>query len=175
MKIRTRWPLAMIGIVVLCIGALAFARIVHHHPTTKTKARARVQAHLGQPTPLPSPALTSLEQQVFETLDPGGKETVAAFLAGTPGPLDNYLLKLEGMVDLANARYGTPDRENWQQALPVAKVLEEGMCDCAQRNWLNQFIATGEAGLAGDMAAYHQQGETMAGIGRHNGDPVVSR
>ncbi len=159
----------------LCVGAFAFAWTVHQHPTTKIKAQARAQAQRGQPTPLPSPALTSLEQQVFETLDPGGRQTVAAFLANTPGPLDNYLLKLEGMVDLANARYGTPDRENWQQALPVAKVLEEGMCDCAQRNWLNQFIATGEAGLSGDLATYHQQGETMAGIGRHNGDPVVSR
>ncbi len=134
-----------------------------------------MQAPGSQPARPAPPALTSQERTIFETLDPGGKEAVAAFLASTPGPLDNYLLKLEGMVDLANARYGTPDRENWQQALPVAKVLEEGICDCAQRNWLNQFIATGEAGLTGDLTTYHQQGETMAGIGRHNGDPVVSR
>ena len=174
MRTRPGWLLAMIGAGVLCAGALAFARTTHHHrPATKTKARA--QAQNRQPTPLPSPALTSLEQQGFETLDPGGKEAVAAFLASTPGPLDNYLLKLEGMVDLANARYGEPDHDTWQQALPIAKVLEEGMCDCAQRNWLNQFIATGKAGLAGDLTAYHQQGETMAGIGRHNGDPVVGR
>ncbi len=173
MRNRTGWLLATMVAGGLCAGAFAFARRVHHHHPTKT--RARVPAQREQPTPLPSPALTSLEQQVFEKLDPGGKEAVAAFLARTPGPLDNYLLKLEGMVDLANARYGTPDRENWQQALPIARVLEEGMCDCAQRNWLNQFIATGEAGLTGDLATYHQQGETMAGIGRHNGDPVVSR
>ncbi len=174
MRIHPGWQLTALGAGALCAGALALAWTVHDQRTA-TETKARVPAPQRQPTPLPAPALTSPEQQVFVTLDPGGKEAVTTFLARTPGPLDNYLLKLEGMVNLANARYGTPDREDWQQALPVAQVLEQGMCDCAQRNWLNQFIATGEAGLAGDLTAYHQQGETMAGIGRHNGDPVVSR
>ncbi len=171
-KIRTDWLLATIGAGVFCAGAFAYPRIVHDQ---RAAMEPKAQVQRSQPALLPSTALTSPERAVFETLDPGGKESVTAFLASTPGPLDNYLLKLEGMVDVANARYGAPDKESWQQALPVAKVLEEGMCDCAQRNWLNQFIAMGEAGLAGDLTAYHQQGETMAGIGRRNGDPVVSR
>ena len=116
-----------------------------------------------------------MEREVFETLDPADKNAVAVFLANTPGPLDNYLLKLEGMTAVGNARYGAPDREGWQKALPVARVLEQSMCDCAQRNWLNQFVATGEAGVTGDLEEYHRRGEVMAGISRYNGDPVVSR
>ena len=116
--------------------------------------------------------LTSLAQQKLDSLDAGDRGSVNAFLAKTPGPLDNYLLNLEGMTDVANARYGTPDAAAWARALPIARVLEQGMCDCAQRNWLNQFIALGESGLAGDRAKYHAQGEVMATIGRFNGDSV---
>ena len=176
-KTRTSWLLAAVGAGALYAGALVLAGITPGHRAVESKARERTQPHESPPKPaLPaSVALTSPERAAFETLDPGGKEAVATFLTNTPGPLDNYLLNLEDMVDVANARYGTPDKERWRHALPVARVLEEGMCDCAQRNWLNQFIALGEAGLSEDLAAYHQQGETMASIGRRNDDPVVSR
>lgn len=141
--------------VVLCAGALVLTK----NTGDKSPVQAPVQIRVGQPASLPPVELTSPEKQVFDGMDATGQKTVTSFLAQTPGPLDNYLLKLEGIVDVANARYGEPDRESWQQALPVARVLKEGMCDCAQRNWLNQFVALGESGLAGDMENYHQQGD----------------
>ncbi len=177
-KRRAGWVLTVAG-----VAALVLARTAHDHRTA-AKARAHTQARAlaqaqdqrqpsDQPAELPPPPLTPAEQAVFARLDPGSREAACAFFFNTPGPLDNYLLKLEGIVNVGNARFGEPDPENWRLALPVAKILEQGMCDCAQRNWLNQFIATGEAGLAGDLEAYHRCGQTMASIARHNGDPVI--
>ena len=179
-KIRTGWLWAVLGVGVLGAGAFVFNEDGRDGGMT-TQPLSPAQVPLAQPPAspaapaVPAPELTSVQREVYEILDPAGKEAVAVFLANTPGPLDNYLLKLEGITNVGNARYNAPNRESWQEALPIARVLEQGMCDCAQRNWLNQFIATGEAGLSGDLDAYHQHGETMASISRYNGDPVVIR
>ncbi len=148
--------------------ATASARAVNNLPATIPLTRIDTN-RTAQVAPV---VLNSTAWQTLDGLNASDKALVNAFLAHTPGPLDNYLLNLEGMTDMANARYGAPNPAAWARALPIAKVLEQGMCDCHQRNWLNQFIALGEAGLTGDLATYHAQGEVMATIDRFNGDSI---
>ena len=156
----------------LCVGALVAAKNTGEKSSVQTSAPVQRNQPVNS---FPRVELTSLEKQVFNEMDATGQKTVTAFLTQTPGPLDNYLLKLEGMVEVANAPYGEPDKASWERALPVAKILEQGMCDCAQRNWLNQFIVLGEVGLTGDRDQYHQQGKVMASIMRYDGDKIVSQ
>ena len=163
---------------VLCACGAAVLWTVN--PTTTSEravsgfpsASPATRVDVNQTLQVPPGVLNSAAQQELDSLKASDKALVSAFLAGTPGPLDNYLLNLEGMTDMANARYGVPNPESWARALPIARVLEQGMCDCHQRNWLNQFITLGEAGLTGDLANYHAQGEVMAGISRFNDDSV---
>ena len=165
------------ALAVCAVGAGVFQ--FDHQPVSRRRALRGLPTTVpgsrlddNRTVQIPPGVLNSSAQQKLDGLNASDKAAVSTFLAYTSGPLDNYLLNLEGMTDLANARYGEPDQAAWAQALPIARVLEEGMCDCAQRNWLNQFIALGESGLTGDAAKYHEQGEVMATIGRFNGDSV---
>ena len=85
----------------------------------------------------------------------------------------NELLKLSGLVNLAGALYAAPDQDQWRQALPVAKELVQGTCDCAQRSWLNTFIEMGAYALAGDEENYRKHGEIIVTLGRSNDESAA--
>jgi hypothetical protein len=73
---------------------------------------------------------------------------------------DSDLKGLAAMVHLAAAKKDAPSAEQWTRALPIAKKLAAGACDCEQRNWLNQFITMGNYALSGS-AQYHESAKLM--------------
>lgn len=85
----------------------------------------------------------------------------------------NELLNLSGLVNLASAPYAPPDRDQWRQALPIAKELVRGTCDCAQRSWLNTFIEMGAYALADDEENYRKHGEIIVTLGRNNDESAA--
>lgn len=85
----------------------------------------------------------------------------------------NELLKLSGLVNLAASPYTPPDKDQWRQAVSVAKELVQGSCDCVQRSWLKTFVEMGDFALAGDEENYRKLGEIMVTLGRSNDESAA--
>ena len=81
---------------------------------------------------------------------------------------DADLLKLSAMVNLPNAEERRIDKEQWGRALPIARQLVQGPCDCEQRNWLNHYIEMGENALAGSNDAYFKLAILMQKMARND-------
>jgi len=73
---------------------------------------------------------------------------------------DVDLKSLASLVNLAAAKQGSPNKDQWTQAIPIANKLLQGPCDCEQRNWLNQFVTMGNYALAGSPQ-YYQSARLM--------------
>lgn len=86
---------------------------------------------------------------------------------------DDYLLKLSGMVNLANARDETPDKAQWRQATTVAEHLQAGPCDCEQRNWLHHFVEMGTAVESDDKFRYYELADLMRTLGRNDAQAMA--
>ena len=86
---------------------------------------------------------------------------------------DQALLRLSGMVNLANAMNEPPNEAEWQQALPIAEKLLVSPCDCAQRNWLNHFVAMGNHALHGSEDEYKKSAQLIVTLGRNNDQAVA--
>ena len=76
------------------------------------------------------------------------------------------------MVDLANAADRPPDKEKWQQALVIADKLQQGPCDCEQRNWLHHFIETGNSALTAP-ADYAENVQLMLKLARNDKQAMI--
>ena len=81
---------------------------------------------------------------------------------------DEYLQKLGLMVDPSGAALHNPDKAQWAKAMPVAKKLVEGPCDCAQRVWLKRFIEMGDFAMADSKDQYTKAAQFIATIGRND-------
>ena len=81
---------------------------------------------------------------------------------------DEDLLRLSASVGLANAPDRSIDKERWARVMPVAEKLVQGPCDCEQRNWLNHFIAMGEAARNGADEQYYQLAGLMVKLARND-------
>ena len=156
--------------VLLALAATATAFYFHGHdatprPKTVSAVRAMPVADAVQkPAPNPTPV-----------------STATAFAASGITPLptdatsvpDEDLLKLSGLVDLANARYQHPDKARWAQAIPVAQNLLSGPCDCEQRNWLNHFVEMGNDALSNSNDSYYEHANLMVTLGRNDKDAMA--
>ena len=102
-------------------------------------------------------------------------QTIAPLPANATVVPDEDLLKLSGLVRLANARYAHPDKERWSRAIPVAQQLLAGPCDCEQRNWLNHFVAMGNDAITNLDQQYHEEAQLLATLGRNDQDAMARR
>ena len=102
-------------------------------------------------------------------------QTIAPLPANATAVPDEDLLKLSGMVRLANARYARPDKARWNLAIPIAQQLLTGPCDCEQRNWLNHFVAMGNDAIANSDNRYHEEAQLLATLGRNDQDAMARR
>ena len=102
-------------------------------------------------------------------------QLIAPLPANATAVPDEDLLKLAGLVRLANARYARPDKARWSQAIPIAQQLLAGPCDCEQRNWLNHFVAMGNDAVANSDAQYHEEAQLLATLGRNDEDAMARR
>jgi len=100
----------------------------------------------------------------FQTINsspaPVSKPVAFSAPANAPAVHDADLKQLATLVDLAAAKNAAPSVAKWTKALPIAKQLAAGTCDCEQRNWLNQFIAMGDYALSG-APEYHESAKLM--------------
>ena len=80
---------------------------------------------------------------------------------------DADLLRLSAMVDLPNAADHLPDKAGWQQAIVIADQLQQGPCDCEQRNWLKHFVETGNSALS-SPAEYAENVQLMLKLARND-------
>ena len=87
---------------------------------------------------------------------------------------DERLLRLAGMVDLANARYAHPDKKQWSAAMPLAVNLMTGPCDCGQRNWLAHYVEMGSFALSDSRHQYQASAELMATLALENDDRALA-
>jgi hypothetical protein len=46
------------------------------------------------------------------------------------------------------------EKAAWAKELPVAEQMQQGMCDCTERNWLNHFVETAKLALTGSSEYY---------------------
>ena len=81
---------------------------------------------------------------------------------------DDDLLRLCALVDLANAANHPPDKEGWKQAIPIAERLQQGPCDCEQRNWLHHFVETGNSALSDSADQYAENAQLMLTLARND-------
>ncbi len=81
---------------------------------------------------------------------------------------DADLLKLSAMVNLPNADERRINKEQWALAVPIAKQLVQGPCDCEQRNWLNHYIELGNDALTGSDDAYYNLAVLMHKMARND-------
>lgn len=92
---------------------------------------------------------------------------------GLPDPAAPGQIKVDAMDQLAYS-VGLDDpvvqgdfkKEKWAKAIQVAeKMANNGQADCAQRNWLNQFVDAGKLALAGSPE-YYERVQMVAGLAR---------
>jgi hypothetical protein len=93
--------------------------------------------------------------------------------SGLPDPAAPGQIKVDAMDQLAYA-VGLDDpvvqgdfkKEKWAKAITVAeKMANSGQADCAQRNWLNQFVDAGKLAIAGSPE-YYERVQMVAGLAR---------
>ena len=164
-KLEKRLAIACFAMV--AVGALAVRAVfiqLTHVETPPTGPTPTGQSAVRVLTPASSPASPRPSSVGVEAESP----TLTTTLDLPADDTRNELLKLSGLVNLAGSPYVSPDQEQWRQAIPVARDLERGTCDCAQRNWLKTFIQMGEFALAGDEENYRKHGEIMVTLGRSN-------
>ena len=96
------------------------------------------------------------------TMPPKPPATPAPAVNVTPADLEN----LARMVSLVDAPQQDFKKEQWEKAIPVAeKLMNNGSCDCEQRNWLTQFIAAGNMAISGSEE-YYQHAQFLATLYR---------
>jgi hypothetical protein len=83
------------------------------------------------------------------------ENTPSSAQPGMEAVQDADLAQLAVAVQLGASANSAADARKWAQQLPVAQGLKQKMCDCEQRNWLNQFIATGKDAVAGSPGYAH--------------------
>ncbi len=100
-------------------------------------------------------------------------ETIPPLPPNATAVPDRDLLALAQAVDLPNATSHRPDKERWKQALLVAERLEQGPCDCEQRNWLTHFIEMGHFALVGPEADYREAARLLSTLGRNDAQAMA--
>ncbi len=163
-----------IACAVLLIGGIALLRSPRPAESPKTAAETSAQipaasaqaAIVRQSAVAPAqvaPAETTLAAESLPPLSPKA--------ASVP---DKYLLNLSARVDLPHAGLRPPDKARWSRSIRVAEQLLQGPCDCAQRNWLNHFVAAGNLALTGSVADYQKELALLVTLARNDSQPIAS-
>lgn len=164
-----------LGMVVVVIGAVCFGMAVvsndRKEPVAKPepvkivqpKTASTVQTHhsLFADRPIAAP-VKRVE-----------RETPVAAPAPTPaGVTPKDLEKLAIVVDLSEDVGSNFKKEQWEKAIPMAEQMLERTVDCGQRNWLNQFVATGNYAVSGS-AEYFRSAKLLSTLYRNNQELVT--
>ena len=155
------------GSLAAVLYAAAFATSHLHHPQVVT-ARA-VSAPAKMPADAPTAPSTSVgTAQALSTMPPQADITIPPLPANATSVPDDDLLRLCAMVSLANAANVPPDKAGWQQAIPIAEKLQQGPCDCEQRNWLHHFVETGNSALTDSADQYAENVQVLSTLARND-------
>jgi hypothetical protein len=110
------------------------------------------------PSPVPAEPQTQLE--------------APAFTQPLANPVNTSdLSKLERQVHLKNSDLANVSKSEWEKALPKAKQLLQGACDCEERNWLNHFVETGNDALAG-AKEFQDSAKLLASLPKNDEEAV---
>ena len=142
------------GLLVVAVAKLGTG----HPPVAPPSATAAVPVSALKPSPALAAATATPELSV----------NIPPLPANATNVPDEDLLKLSASVDLANALDRSIDKERWARVMPVAEKLVQGPCDCEQRNWLNHFIAMGEAARNGADEEYRQLAGLLVKLARND-------
>ena len=162
------WTRLFIGTLLLAVAVYAVASINGGLGYRAHKALVPVAIAPVQPpsaTGTPSPASAGVAEVTAATPEPA--ITIPPLPANAVSVPDEDLLRLSAMVDLANAADRPPDKAGWQQALLIADRLQQGPCDCEQRNWLHHFVETGNSALTAS-ADYAENVQVMLTLARND-------
>ncbi len=137
--------ITLVAFSALALAAVVVARIGSPVPTTVVK-------ELPPQPPMAPAGITIRAPQMVSSLPAGptSEEQMPIFtqpLANAVNTSD--LSNLAHQVHLKNSDLASVNKSEWQKALPKAKQLLQGACDCEERNWLNHFIETGSDAIAG--------------------------
>jgi hypothetical protein len=132
----------LIAFTTLLLAVVVIARISPPTVTAKEPQQPTAPPTITIRAPVP---ITSL------STEPTPQEQTPAFtqpLANAVNTTD--LSNLAAAVHLKSATLADIDKNQWKTALPKAKQLLNGACDCEERNWLNHFVETGNEALSSD-------------------------
>lgn len=158
------------------VGAITSAFVLYEVVTVSSPTRSRDQ---GSGVVATAPAHTDLATTPNASRQNSSGEATAANEStadlvkaiippsGQPVP-DQSLLRLSSIVNIANSVNAVPDKARWEQALPIARTLSSGSCDCAQRIWLTHFIEMGEYAMNGDNQNYFAVAQGLVALGRND-------
>ncbi len=181
-------------VLVLAIGAVALSNPPSAPSTTLTTAGSSLTSTAASQeqasgdanssanghSPSKAPNFQPLTQSASLGF-PSSSSAVNQPSASTPSPLqpgegavpDSALQKLAAGVHLNASNANGMNKDLWAQQVPLAQKLVQGMCDCEQRNWLNQFIATGNFALADDAANYYPSLNNLVGLPRSDAELIA--
>lgn len=146
--------LAALAILGIAVGIVAAISTEMGPPTNSsdmanTTTKANIVPVQAQASDNQNHVTSSLESQPIVNNPANGN-----------GVQDVDLKNLASMVHLDQAKHQGPNKDQWNQALPVAQKLLQGTCDCEQRNWLKQFVTMGNYALS-DSSQYYQSAQLM--------------
>ena len=161
-----RQKTAVCATVLLVVAAFAVMAVLWSRRSTPVAATRPPPPLLAasapvDPVPEPGAAPSSDRHESDENVVP-------PLPVGATKVPDGHLLKLSAMVNLTNAEERHIDKDQWSRAVPIARRLVQGPCDCEQRNWLNHFIAMGDSALAGSDADYYKLAGLMRKMARND-------
>ena len=171
-KTESYLVLAGVSLAVAAGCGLLWTGLPFHPGQQMPKTPFRVSASAARPalsvgrTPAAEPVQT-------DVTTPDAAAPVFQFPANGGTVPDQALLKLCAMVNIANAVNEAPDKNKWQEALPIAEKLLDYPCDCAQRNWLSHFVELGNDALHGSEQEYNTAAQVLTTLGRNNAQAVA--
>ena len=148
-----------VGVVATPVLAFFLFGGIGSHPMaapadTKAPAAAETASHLAKTS---SPVVSTLS-------NPPATLTVVGPV--TPAALEQLAQSVK-LSENESEKTGLKP-ELWAKAIPIAeRLMNEGTADCEQRNWLTQFVATGQDAIAGS-SSYYERARFLATLYRNN-------
>ena len=163
---RKSWLIGSAGLI-LAGTSIASLIVTHQHRTpgflvpTVAQGSGRPSTEILVPLAQASPSA----EPVATALSPVSIPPLPTNATSVP---DDDLLRLSALVDLASAADRPPNKDGWRQAISIAEQLQQGPCDCEQRNWLHHFVETGNSALGGSSSDYAENAQLMLTLARND-------
>ena len=169
----------VIGLGVSASALIVFAFAINHSDSAKTQNTPAASAPASHDSPAfaqgqsTAPAIQSAPSTASSASAIVPVVNLLPANATTVPP--ESLTQLSVMVNLSDARNQEPNKAQWSQALPAAKKLLEGPCDCAQRIWLTHFVEMGDYAVSGSGSAndYRETAKLMTTLGRSDDEAMA--